>query len=138
MTSTMTNLLGPALRYLVGTGLAAALAACSSSPIGPISDSQQAPGARAVGDGPLWARQLVVGKLNCELDDTVDVKIGEGQQHIVVNWKGKTYLLLPVSTTTGALRFEDRGSGLVWLQIPSKSMLLNAKTGQQMANDCVL
>jgi len=34
------------------------------------------------------------------------------------------------------VRLENKGEGLVWIQIPSKSMLLNSKVGQQLANDC--
>ncbi len=41
-----------------------------------------------------------------------------------------------VSTTTGAVRLEDKASGLVWIQIPAKSMLLNSKQGLQLANEC--
>jgi hypothetical protein len=115
------------------------LTACESVPLTsavPVTESQQAPGARAVGSGPLWARQLVTGRLNCELNNKVDIRIGDGQRNIDLNWKGSTYTMLPVTTTTGALRFEDSSSGLVWIQIPAKSMLLNAKLGQQMANGC--
>jgi hypothetical protein len=114
------------------------LTACESVSLKPIPvvESHQAPGALAVGPGPLWARQLVTGRLTCAMNDKIDIKIGDGQRNIDLKWKGDTYTMLPVTTTTGALRFEDRSSGLVWIQIPAKSMLLNAKLGQQLANDC--
>ena len=102
----------------------------------PVAESHQAPGALAAGNGPLWARQLVTGRLVCAMNDTIDIRIGSGQRNIDLKWKGDNYTLMPVTTTTGALRFEDSGSGLVWIQIPAKSMLLNARKGQQLANDC--
>ena len=41
-----------------------------------------------------------------------------------------------VATQTGALRLEDKASGLTWITIPGKSMLLDTKQGRQLANDC--
>ncbi|HVQ04137.1 MAG TPA: hypothetical protein VMT14_11505, partial [Burkholderiaceae bacterium] len=40
-------------------------------------------------------------------------------------------------TSTGALRLEDKKAGIVWLQIPSKSMLMNSKVGQRMVDNCL-
>ena len=51
-------------------------------------------------------------------------------------WKGNSYMMNPVGTTTGAVRLENKSEGLVWIQIPAKSMLLNSKIGQQLANGC--
>ena len=62
--------------------------------------------------------------------------MGDDQRHIDLTWKGRVYAMLPVTTSTGALRFEDSSSGMVWIQIPTKSMLLNSKLGQQVANEC--
>jgi hypothetical protein len=124
-------------RPAIGAGLLALLAACGTSvPLTPVSETHPAPGAPAIGSGALWTRQLVIGNFNCELNNKVGVQMGDGQRHINLTWKGRSYVLLPIATTTGALRFEDRSSGLVWIQIPAKSMLLNAKLGQQLANDC--
>ena len=36
----------------------------------------------------------------------------------------------------GALRFEDKASGLTWITITGKSMLLDTRQGRQLANDC--
>jgi hypothetical protein len=115
----------------------ALLAACASSPL-PVTETRPAPGTPAVGSSPVWTRQLMSGNFKCEFGGAVGVKMGDGQQHINLTWKGKAYVLLPVTTSTGALRFEDRDSGLVWIQIPSKSMLLNSKIGQPLANECKL
>ena len=101
-----------------------------------MSESRQVPGASAVGSVALWSQQLVTGRFNCELNNRVDIKIGNDQRHVDLTWKGHVYEMLPVATSTGALRFEDRRSGMVWIQIPSKSMLLNSKIGQQLANEC--
>ena len=51
--------------------------------------------------------------------------------------EGKKYLLAPEPTTTGAVRLEDKKAGVVWLQIANKSMLMNAKIGQRMVDECI-
>ena len=38
--------------------------------------------------------------------------------------------------TTGAVRLEDPRGGAVWLQVANKSMLMNQKIGQRLADDC--
>lgn len=57
---------------------------------------------------------------------------------IVVQFKGKDHLLFAVDTATGAVRYQDQRSGMTWIKIPSKSMLLDSKLGRQLANDCKL
>jgi hypothetical protein len=46
-------------------------------------------------------------------------------------------VLAPEPTTTGAVRLEDKKNGLVWIQIANKSMLMNAKIGQRLVDNCV-
>jgi hypothetical protein len=45
--------------------------------------------------------------------------------------------MAPVISATGAIRLEDQKAGAVWLQIPNKSMLMNQKIGQRMADECM-
>ena len=47
------------------------------------------------------------------------------------------FRMVPVSTVSGAIRLEDRQAGAVWLQLPNKSMLMNQKIGQRMADGCM-
>lgn len=111
------------------------IAACASDPL-PLVETRPAPGAAAIGSGPPWTRQLNAGNYTCEFDNRITVRLNAAQNRIDLTWKGSSYPMSPVTTSTGALRFEDRSSGLVWIQIPSKSMLLNSKIGQQVANEC--
>lgn len=57
---------------------------------------------------------------------------------IVVRFKGKEHLLFAIETDTGAVRYQDKRTGMTWIKIPSKSMLLDSKLGRQLANDCKL
>jgi len=77
------------------------------------------------------------GTYRCELNRTVQIRqISPDQLTAVLQWDKKDYTLRAVSARTGALRFEDPASGLVWLVIAGKSMLLDTKQGRQLANEC--
>lgn len=137
--SVLANFLENFGKPFIGAGLLALLVACGSAPLStPVTESRQTAATQAVGSGALWGAQLIVGRFNCEMNNRVDIKMGDDQRHIDLTWKGRVYVMLPVTTSTGALRFEDSSSGMIWIQIPSKSMLLNSKLGQQVANECRL
>jgi hypothetical protein len=73
----------------------------------------------------------------CELGNFVSVTPDPQQpSRFVVQMKKNTYLMTPVETTTGAVRLEDAQAGAMWLQLPHKSMLMNSKLGQRMADEC--
>ncbi|RJG07905.1 hypothetical protein D3870_07390 [Noviherbaspirillum cavernae] len=73
----------------------------------------------------------------CELGNKVTIyRNADDDKHIALRWKKQLLRLKRVDTTTGAHRFENRRSGWVWIDIPAKSMLLDAKKGQQLANEC--
>ncbi len=55
---------------------------------------------------------------------------------IELHWAGDAYQMQRVPTTTGAHRFEHPASGLVWISIPAKAMLLDRKLGAPVANEC--
>lgn len=75
---------------------------------------------------------------NCELGNKLTVyRHPEDDQHIALRWHKRLHQLTRVQTTTGANRFESAKKGLVWIGIPAKSMLLDAKRGRQLANECM-
>lgn len=76
-------------------------------------------------------------ELVCESGKRVAVQGNQQTDNAIdLRWEGQIYHLLRVSTSTGANRFEDGISGLVWISIPSKAMLLNSKLGEPVANEC--
>jgi hypothetical protein len=76
---------------------------------------------------------------NCELGDKITAYKNDGDnKFIAIRWDKHIHRLKRVTTTTGADRFENRLAGLVWIGIPAKSMLLDSKRGQQLANECKL
>jgi len=83
------------------------------------------------------ADRVLTGTAACEFDQTVDVKpVANKPGHFHVNFKGTAYLMTPEETTTGAVRLADKRNGVVWIQIPAKSMMLNQKVGRRMVDSC--
>jgi hypothetical protein len=84
------------------------------------------------------ADRVLLGQSQCEFDQSVNVAAVPNQKGwFNVEYKGKSYLMAPESTTTGAVRLEDKRNGMMWLQIANKSMLMNSKIGQRMVDNCV-
>lgn len=84
------------------------------------------------------ADKVMVGDIPCEL--AVHVKISPdthsaGRFNLEV--AHKRYLMEPVMSQTGAVRLENAASGMVWLQLGTKSMLMNQKEGRRVADDCM-
>ena len=84
------------------------------------------------------ADRVHVGRMPCELGAFVSVTAdaaSPGRFH--VEGKGFKYYMSPVATTTGTVRLEDQKGGAVWLQIVNKSMLMDQKRGQRLADECM-
>ncbi len=84
------------------------------------------------------AARVLVGDADCEFNQRVNVTPVEGLPgYFNVTYLRKQYRMLPRETSTGAVRLEDPDAGIVWLQIPAKSMLMNTKIGQRMIDACM-
>ena len=105
-------------------------------------------GAAAVAAGPasaqLSAEDLAVservfkGRIPCELGAYVNVTADSANPgYLIVDGRGFKYHMSPVKTSTGTVRLEDKAAGAVWLQIANKSMLMNQKAGQRLADECM-
>ena len=83
------------------------------------------------------AKQVYVGEIPCELGAHVNLAADPAVPgYFQLDGKGFRYRMSPVATTTGAVRLEDKAGGAVWLQIANKSMLMDQKHGQRLADDC--
>jgi len=73
----------------------------------------------------------------CELGNSLVMYAHpEDNQSLAMRWRNRLYKLTRVETSTGAHRFENQKIGLVWINIPSKGMLLDSRRGHQLANEC--
>jgi hypothetical protein len=83
------------------------------------------------------AQRVHQGTLPCELGASVNLTAdAKSPGYFDVQIKKQKYRMFPVATTTGAIRLEDQAAGAVWLQLANKSMLMNQKLGQRLADEC--
>ena len=84
------------------------------------------------------AQKVHTGRIGCELGAFVTVTAEPATPgRFTIEGKGFKYHMTPVVTSTGAVRLEDQKAGAVWLQIANKSMLMNQKLGQRLADECM-
>ena len=105
-----------------------ALAACATQPKAPPAQSNAQ-----------LELKLASGAYHCEQGLRVQVQreIRDRVNHrMKIGWNGKTYLLERDYSYSGLPRFEDTTSGLVWIDLPWKSVLLDGKTSKPLASEC--
>lgn len=84
------------------------------------------------------AERVHKGRIACELGAFVNVNADTANPgYFIVDGRGFKYHMVPVKTSTGTVRLEDKAAGAVWLQIANKSMLMNQKAGQRLADECM-
>lgn len=80
---------------------------------------------------------LSSGTYRCEGGVRVDVLRSTGApEHVQVSWKGGRYRLQRNLSYSGLPRYEDEDSGLVWIDLPWKSVLLDGKSGKPLVSEC--
>ena len=83
------------------------------------------------------ASNVYTGNIQCELGASISVTSDSNNPGFfnVVAGKERFYMH-PVESRTGAVRMEDPRAGAVWLQLGNKSMLMNQRKGERLADDC--
>lgn len=94
--------------------------------------------AEAINDAQLdIATRVLTGDADCEFNQRITVLPEPNLPgYFRVAHKNLHYRMVPRETTTGAVRLEDPAAGIVWLQIPTKSMLMNTRIGQRLVDAC--
>ena len=83
------------------------------------------------------ARSIHTGTIQCELGANVTVTADDKNPGFFHVASGKQrYYMHPVESRTGAIRLEDNRAGALWLQLGNKSMLMNQRLGQRIADEC--
>ena len=118
-------------------GLAAAVTDIKPASVAPMPVPPSiAPASMATAQAAL-AGDVHVGRMVCELGNAVSVTPDTSRLGTYwVQMRQHRYHMTPVATSTGAVRLEDKQAGAMWLQLPHKSMLMNSKIGQRMADEC--
>jgi hypothetical protein len=80
---------------------------------------------------------VYLGRLSCEMNQVVslqEVPNAPGQYQL--NFKKSKFKMLLVSSNSGAVRLEDPFTGTTWVQLNSKSMLMDNNRGVRLVDDC--
>lgn len=84
------------------------------------------------------ADMVTTGRISCadghSVTLTPDAKI---KGAFDLKFGSTKYDVEPVPTKSGAVRLEDRKTGIVFMQLANKSMLFNERAGKRLADDCI-
>jgi hypothetical protein len=138
------------LKFFTPTALAATLALLSCGVMAQTAVHKPAPHKPAVHHAPAHApaalsdeqlsiAQIVTtGRISCadghSVTITPDAKINGAFD---IHFGKVKYDVVPVPTKSGAIRLEDRKTGIVFMQLANKSMLFNERAGKRLADDCI-
>jgi hypothetical protein len=83
------------------------------------------------------ASRVYVGRLPCELGQTITITPdAKSPGYFDLTLKKTKFRMHAVQSKSGAVRLDAVSSDATWIQLSNKSMLVNAKVGQRMADAC--
>ncbi len=123
-------------RLVACTTLPVVLAACAAS--GP--QTPATPGAARSntkhGNEQLQFK-LASGVYRCEMGQNIEVQRNSRNEGTIdLVWQGNRHSLQRHDSSSGLPRYEDRQNGLLWIDLPWKSVLVDARSGRPLANEC--
>ncbi len=84
------------------------------------------------------AQIVTTGSIACADGKSVTITPdGKIQGAFDLSFASVKYDVVPVPTKSGAVRLEDRKTGLVYMQLANKSMLFNERQSKRLADDCI-
>jgi hypothetical protein len=84
-----------------------------------------------------FAPHVYLGRMPCEFKQTVTLRAHPDLPgRYVLNFKKHVFNMTLMGTPTGAVRLEDEQSGAIWIQLNSKSMLMDQKRGIRLVDEC--
>lgn len=82
--------------------------------------------------------RVLTGVADCEFKQKISLEPLPAQRgHFELRFQKARYVMTPRETATGAVRLEDPQTGMVWIQIPAKSMLMDSRRGQRLVDHCL-
>lgn len=85
---------------------------------------------------PQAAADVWSGAYHCEHAQKVSLRPGASTDQVELQWKAQRWQMRRVDSRSGALRLEDAGARMVWIQLGNKSMLLDQRLGKRLLDEC--
>jgi len=83
------------------------------------------------------AERVLVGHYDCEFGKKVSISPNETYKgYFNLNLGSQSWLMKPVLSSTGATRLEDVRGAALMIQILTKSMLMDPKSGHRLVDGC--
>jgi len=83
------------------------------------------------------AERVLIGHYDCEFGKKVSISPNETYKgYFNLNLGSQSWLMKPVQSSTGATRLEDVRGAALMIQILTKSMLMDPKSGHRLVDDC--
>lgn len=117
----------PLDRLITLTTISALLTACATPPT-------TAPPPRQEGTRSQLKLNLASGVYRCEENQRITIQ--RDAHSITLDWQGQRRTLQRYDSASGLPRYEDRENGLLWIDLPWKSVLMDVANGRPLANDC--
>lgn len=115
----------------------ALLAACATTAPQPSTASGTAAAAGRDNARQQLSLKLASGVYRCDENQRVEVQRDPRHtDQITLNWQGRRHTLQRYDSESGLPRYEDRQNGLVWIDLPWKSVLMDSDNGRPLANEC--
>ena len=103
----------------------------------PVQAAQIAPERALTADELEVASRVYVGRLPCELGQTITITPdAKAPGYFDLTTKKMRFRMHAVQSKSGAVRLDAVSNDATWIQLSNKSMLVNAKLGQRMADAC--
>ena len=124
------------IQTVAATAVCGMLAACATTEPHLDASGSRPTGARAREQQQLKF-QLASGVYRCELGQRVEIQRDARNANLIeLNWQGSRHTLQRYDSTSGLPRYEDRKNGLLWIDLPWKSVLMDVNCGRPLANEC--
>lgn len=125
------------LMLLGATSVALAQTVTKPSPRKPAQAAPAAPERELTSAELEVASRVYVGRLPCELGQTVTIAPdAKSPGYFDLTLKKTNFRMHAVQSKSGAVRLDAVSGDAVWIQLSNKSMLVNAKLGQRMVDVC--
>jgi hypothetical protein len=124
--------------YLTTLAAVVAAFACGAAAVAATKKPAKPEPAAALSEGQMQAAARVfLGDAQCSVGGSVKIAAVAGKPgHFMLQHGKFKHEVTPAVTETGAVRLENKKTGIVWIQIPAKSMMMNDKLGQRVADGC--